>query len=72
MSLKGGAALADRWQQVSGIYHAALERDTADRDAFLREACAGDEALRREVESLLGYEGAAERFIETPAVEMAA
>ena len=63
---------ADRWQQVSRIYHAALARDTADRQAFLRDACAGDEGLRREVESLLGYEGAADRWIEQPAAALAA
>ena len=65
-------ATADRWQQVSQIYLAALERDTADRDAFLREACAGDEDLRREVESLLGYEGGADALLERPAVALAA
>ena len=72
MRLKGGAATADRLQQVSAIYHAALARDTGDRDAFLREACAGDDALRREVESLLGYEGAAAPLMETPAADVAA
>ena len=65
-------ATADRWQQASQIYLAALERDPADRDAFLREACAGDEDLRREVESLLGYEGGADALLERPAVALAA
>ncbi len=40
-----------------------------DRAAFLREACAGDDALRRDVESLLGYEDAAAPFLERPAIE---
>jgi serine/threonine protein kinase len=31
----------------------AVDQDAAIRDAFLTQACAGDEALRREVESLL-------------------
>ena len=65
-------ATTDRWQQVSQIYLAALERDTGDRDAFLREACAGDEDLRREVESLLSYEGGADALLERPAVALAA
>ena len=64
--------MADRWQQASQIYLAALEREMADRDAFLREACAGDDGLRREVESLLGYEGGADAWIERPAVALAA
>ena len=49
-----------------------MERDPADRDAFLREACEGDEGLRREVESLLGYEGATDPWIERPAAALAA
>jgi serine/threonine protein kinase/WD40 repeat protein len=60
---------ADRQRQISELCHAALERNPSDRAAFLREACAGDEALREEVESLLRYEDAADRFIERPAIE---
>src|SRR2546425_13125267 len=43
---------AERWQEISRLYHAALASDVQTRDAFLRDACP-DEALRREVESLL-------------------
>ena len=60
---------ADRQRQITELCHAALERNASDRAAFLREACAGDEALRQEVESLLRYEDAADRFMERPAVE---
>jgi serine/threonine protein kinase/Tol biopolymer transport system component len=35
------------------LYHLALEREEAQRTAFLDEACADDEALRRDVLSLL-------------------
>jgi serine/threonine-protein kinase len=38
----------------------------------VREACGADEGLRREVESLLGYEGAADPWIERPAAAVAA
>ena len=62
----------DRWQHVERLYHAALERAPDAREAFLSEASAGDEGLRREVESLLEYEGQAENFIEAPALEVAA
>src|SRR5262249_53190165 len=54
------------------LYHAAQERGAESRAAFLTEACAGDEGLRREVESLLAYEDRAEVFIESPALEVAA
>ena len=63
---------AERWQQVERLYHDSLERDAHERAAFLAEACAGDEGLRREVESLLAYEARAENFIESPALEVAA
>src|SRR5215510_16545182 len=53
-----------RWRQVESLYHAALEREPLARAAYLMEACAGDEGLRREVEELLGYDGAAESFIQ--------
>jgi hypothetical protein len=39
--------MSERWKQVESLYHAALERETATRAAFLAEACAGDEELRR-------------------------
>ena len=42
--------------RVSGVYHAALDRRPEGRSAFLEQACAGDEGLRQEVESLQRYE----------------
>ena len=63
---------AERWQEVERLYHAALGRETEERAAFLREACDGDAELCKEVESLLEYESRAERFIESPALEVAA
>ena len=63
---------ADRQRQVTELCHAALECNASNRAAFLHEACAGDEALRQEVESLLRYEEAANGFLERPAVEEAA
>ncbi len=60
--------MADRWRQVEDLFHRALEREEPERAAFLDEACAGDEALRREVESLLAEESES-AFMETPAME---
>ena len=62
----------DRWREVERIYHAALERDPDQRAAFVRETCAGDEALLREVQSLLDFSGPAGAFLERPALEEAA
>ena len=60
-----------RHRQFSDIYHAALARNPAEREAFVRNACDGDEALRREVESLLQYEPQSSGFLESPAAVMA-
>jgi serine/threonine protein kinase/Tol biopolymer transport system component len=62
----------ERWQQVSRIYHDALDRNSGERAAFLREACRDDEALRQEVESLLAEPASAEDFLGAPALAMAA
>ncbi|MCA1565407.1 MAG: serine/threonine protein kinase [Acidobacteria bacterium] len=63
----------DRWRQIDELFEAALERAGAEeRAAFLAEACAGDDALRREVEKMLGFDGQAEDFIETPVFGVAA
>ena len=53
---------SDRWQQMSRICADALAREAAERAAFLQEACAGDDALRRDVESLLANESQAADF----------
>src|SRR5690349_11869218 len=62
----------ERWQQIDRLFHSALERDAEQRDAFLREACRGDESLRREVVSLLASHEEANSFIGTPAEDIAA
>jgi eukaryotic-like serine/threonine-protein kinase len=56
----------ERWQQVDRTLQSALERSPAERAAYLAELCAGDEALRAEVESLLAFHEKAGDFIEEP------
>jgi serine/threonine-protein kinase len=46
----------DQWERVASIYEAAKALASGARDGFLRSACQGDEALRREVESLLSQD----------------
>jgi Tol biopolymer transport system component len=62
----------ERWEQIARLHRAVLELEESQRAAFLGEACAGDEDLRREVESLLAYEKHGEGFLESPPLEMAA
>jgi serine/threonine protein kinase len=61
-----------RWTQLDNLLHAVLERPPEERDAFLREACASDEALERETRSLLSLASETDRFLEKPAIEIAA
>jgi eukaryotic-like serine/threonine-protein kinase len=56
----------DRWQQISRLYHEAAARSEEGRQAFLDAACEGNEALRREVESLLANEAQAAAFFAKP------
>lgn len=63
---------AERARRLEQLYHSALEHDEAARAAFLESACGADASLRREVESLLAHDQAAENFIEAPALEVAA
>lgn len=44
---------SERWGKIESIFHKALEVDAGRRGSVLEESCAGDDALRREVESLL-------------------
>src|SRR5688572_15051307 len=61
----------ERWQQLKQIFQSALERHPAERSAFLNQACAGDAALRNEVESLISSHDQAGDSIAAMAVEAA-
>lgn len=56
----------ERWQQVKALFEQALERPPDERAAFLDQACHGDEALRREVRSLLSSHDDAPGFLDQP------
>jgi Tol biopolymer transport system component len=62
----------ERWQQIERLYHAALEREESQRAAYLIQVCAGDDVLRREIESLLAQEKRGDALLESPALEVAA
>jgi predicted ATPase/predicted Ser/Thr protein kinase len=57
----------ERWGQVDQIFHDALQVEESRRGELVRQLCAGDEDLRREVESLLAHHSESANFIETPA-----
>jgi serine/threonine protein kinase/Tol biopolymer transport system component len=60
---------SDREQQITSIFHSAIERERAERRAFLDGACANDEELRREVESLIASHEQAGSLMDMPAYE---
>jgi serine/threonine protein kinase len=61
-----------RWREVERIYHTALKRGVDERAEYLKAACEGDEALRRDVESLLAECRETHSFLEAPAIRLAA
>jgi serine/threonine protein kinase/Tol biopolymer transport system component len=57
----------ERLQRVESIFQKALDAGEDRRARVLVESCAGDESLRREVESLLAQHEVAGDFLERPA-----
>ena len=62
----------EREQEAARICEAALDRPATERAVFVAEACGADNALRREVESLLRQQSDAEQFLQKPALAVAA
>ncbi|HEY6120811.1 MAG TPA: protein kinase [Pyrinomonadaceae bacterium] len=63
---------SEQWHRVKEVFEAALDRAPEERSAFVGQACAGDELLHSEVESLLSSYEQEKSFLETPAAAMAA
>jgi len=59
----------ERWNKIESVFHKALEAGEDRRGTVLEESCAGDEDLRREVESLIAQHENAGDFIEKPVFE---
>lgn len=56
-----------QWRKIEELFEAAAGMEPARRAAFLEEECAGDQGLRKEVESLLLHDENAGRFLQVPA-----
>jgi hypothetical protein len=56
----------ERRERVKDLFEEALQHEPSRRAAFLAEACAGDDTLRREVAALLSAHEAAGSFLATP------
>ncbi len=57
--------------EVEELFARAMERPPGERAAFVESAASGNDALRREVESLLGYHDRGERALESPPLRIA-
>jgi len=55
-----------KYRRAKEVFQAALDKSTAELTDFLAKACAGDDELRAEVESLLECDDAAKLFLEDP------
>ncbi len=60
------------YERVCRICYDALQLEERQRSSFLDHACAGDASLRKEVETMLAYEGRLDSFLATPALIVAA
>jgi serine/threonine protein kinase/TolB-like protein/Flp pilus assembly protein TadD len=60
----------EKWQRVRSILESALELAPESRSAFVENACAGEESLRREVLSLLSEQNQEDHFLEQPPLEL--
>lgn len=57
----------ERWEKIKDVFESALARTGGERRAFLEGACAGDQEMLREVESLLSSFDSS--YLEGAAVE---
>jgi eukaryotic-like serine/threonine-protein kinase len=63
---------SDRWSKIGRLLDEVLDLEPGERTAYLERACAGDAALRTDVELLLRDCDGAIDFLEQPAAEYAA
>jgi len=57
----------DQWQRIEKVFYSAMELAPDERDGFVRQTCAGDEELRREVRALLDANRDTKSLLPAPA-----
>jgi tetratricopeptide (TPR) repeat protein len=60
----------ERWRKIEDLFHLVADAEPAAQAALLEQHCAGDGALRREIEALLGAPGK-DGFLQAPIQEVA-
>jgi len=61
----------ERWRLLETLFYKASDMEVKDRPIFLDQACAGDPAMRREVEALLASADQTLSYLVEPAAEVA-
>jgi Tol biopolymer transport system component len=62
----------ERWKRTEELFHAAIALPPGERAAFLLDACRGDDALRRDLESLLNDPDRDDEFLAGAAFDISA
>src|SRR6185436_14870078 len=60
----------ERYHKIGELFDAARRLPSEERSGFLAQACGADEALRHEVEALLGYDNQTDNFIDVPPLHL--
>ena len=60
----------DRWQKVQNLYFTAIELPSSERTTFLKQTCAQDPEIQREVQSLLDSENKMGEFLQQTAIDV--
>src|SRR5215469_8241324 len=55
--------MRENWERIQSLFLEAIDLPPTERASFLETACAGDEQVRREVESLLAHDSIDEQPI---------
>ena len=61
----------ERWKQIDELFEIVLDLEPDKRAAYLDEVCAGDEALKKEVETLLASDNGPHSYIEASPMKIA-
>ena len=60
------------WQKIEEAIAVSDEIPKAEFEVWLEEFCIGDDALKKEIKSLLAFETQADKFLEKPVGDIAA
>ena len=58
---------AERWQRINEIFHAALDLDPDQREAYTRTQAGSDAEVLREVQTLLDSHRRSDGYLDLPA-----